>query len=262
MFPIVETAKEILDALETNRGCFIKHPDYVADGEQAFHDSNRVFDAKNLKPLDEKTMFPTKIASLVGVERQVIQQYVNIISTVEATQDVDLMQDIREMIWSSNIIVGDIFWAAHNRYGWDIDTYENVAFETSEWTLNIARYPFVDNKKGEILFPAHKDWGLLAIYPFVHGAGLEVFVPEVANEWQALIIPKDCAFCYAGDIFARITDNKIKPLTHRVVQPTDQVGSRTSIIFYVDPPRSMVLPSREKVGDIIDSKLKKIGQIT
>jgi len=87
-------------------------------------------------------------------------------------------------------------------------------------------------------------------------------VPEVNNEWQALTIPQDCAFCYAGDIFARITNNKIKPLTHRVVQPTDQVGSRTSIIFYVDPPRSMVLPSGEKVGDIIDSKLKKIGQIT
>jgi len=173
MFPIVETAKEILDALENNRGCFIKHPDYVADGEQAYHDSNRVFDAKNLKPLDEKTMFPTKIASLVGVERQVIQQYVCSIPTSAATSDVDLFNNIKELCWSSAIITDSLFETAIDRYGWSEQTYEDVG-DATEWTLNIARYPFVDNKKGEILFPAHKDWGLLAIYPFVHGAMFSV----------------------------------------------------------------------------------------
>jgi hypothetical protein len=263
LFPIVESTNEVLDALETYRGCFIKFPDYVAEGKEAFVDSNRVFDSEILQPLDEKTMFPTTIASLKGKERQVIQQYVNTIHYKPATKDVDLQNDIKELIWWSEQMMDGILVAAAGRYKWSDKVIEDV-HDPSEWTLNIARYPFEENKGGEILFPAHKDWGLLAIYPYVHGAGLEVYIEPKAGGyggWQWLEIPEDCAFCYAGDIFSRITNKVVQPLLHRVSQPTDQAGSRTSIIFYADPIRDMILPSGEKVGDIIDSKLKKIGQI-
>lgn len=263
LFPIVESTNEILDALENHRGCFIKFPEYVAEGKEAFVDSNRVFGTEVLAVLDEKTMFPTKIASLEAKERQVIQQYVNTVHYKPATKDIDLQNDIKELIWWSEQIADGILVAAAGRYKWSDKVIEDVN-DPSEWTLNIARYPFLDNKGGDILFPAHKDWGLFALYPYIHGAGLEVFIgPTVGNHggWQWLEVPEGCVFCYAGDIFARITDNKILPLMHRVSQPTDQAGSRTSIIFYADPIRDMILPSGEKVGDIIDSKLKKIGQI-
>lgn len=265
LFPIVESTNEVLDALETHRGCFIKHPDFVAEGKQAFVDSIRVFGQEALAGLDEKTMFPTKIESLVGIERQVIQQYVSKMHSTDsfATKDVDLQNDIRELVWWSEQLVDGILVAAAGRYKWSDQVIDDVNNAT-EWTLNIARYPFEEDKAGQVLFPAHKDWGLFAIYPYIHGAGLEVLLgPTVGNHggWQWLEVPEDCVFCYAGDIFARITDNKILPLTHRVSQPTEHAGSRTSIIFYVDPVREMILPDGKKVGDIIDSKLKKIGQI-
>jgi len=47
-----------------------------------------------------------------------------------------------------------------------------------------------------------------------------------------------------------------------VVQPTDEPTGRTSMIFYVDTWRSMQLTNGKRVSEIIDEKLKKIGQIT
>lgn len=262
LFPIVNSYKDILDALEEYQGAFIQHTYLSAVGKDTYEDSTKVFDEMVSSSLEEKTMFPTKIASLPGVERQVIQQYIARLSE-RATTDTLLFADILDIVDLTFPLVDALLVTSKDRYGWSEQTFKDV-MNMSEWTVNIARYPFQKDKEGEILFPAHKDWGMLAIYPYVHGAGLEVYNPHKAGGyggWQWLEIPEGCTFCYAGDIFDRITNYKVKPLLHRVSQPTNQVGSRTSIIFYVDPPREMVLPSGDKVGDIIDSKLKKIGQI-
>jgi isopenicillin N synthase-like dioxygenase len=145
---------------------------------------------------------------------------------------------------------------AKDHYAWNEQTMKDL-FLKDEWVLNIANYPFTEERKDQLLFPAHKDWGLMAIYPYIDGPGLEVYV----NEWTPLELPLNCLFCYAGDIFTRITDGKVKALLHRVRQPPEVTGSRTSVIFYADPAREMILPNGTTVGSIIDSKLKKIGQI-
>lgn len=254
MFPIASSPKEVLKALEKYQGAFIERPDIFDAGAQTYQDSIRAFANQTLSPLDEKTMFPSKIASLPGTERQVIQQYVN---RSACCSDKELQLSIDEAIDLTEDCVNDILYHANDKYNWSAEIYNNL-LDRKEWTLNIACYPFVQDKSNEILFPAHKDWGLLAIYPYIHGAGLEVYI---GGAWQGVMIPPGTVFCYAGDIFTRVTDGKVPALLHRVVQPNELAGSRTSIIFYADPIRDMVLPDGKVMGDIIDSKLKKIGQI-
>lgn len=257
LFPIANTLEEVLNALEQYRGCFIKNRHIVQVGSEVYQHASEVFATEDLAPLDAKTMFPTKIESLVGVERQVIQQYLN---KDPCSSNEKLQLAIDELAFISCTIIEDLIYLAKERYNWSDKIYDDLSNQ-NEWTLNIARYPFLDNQAGQILFPAHKDWGLLAIYPFIQGAGLEVFVGP-ATHWQPVEVPSGTVFCYAGDIFSRLTNGKVPALLHRVVQPeATREKSRTSIIFYADPIREMVLPNGEKVGDIIDSKLKKIGQI-
>lgn len=260
IFPIANTNEEIFDALMEYKGVFIHRPDIYELGKRVYQDSEKVFASGELYALDNKTMFPTKIASLAGKERQVIQQY---IMRLPAVKDPTLLTSISEVIVYTKDEARSILAYARDKFNWSEQLYLDVT-NRDEWSLNVARYPFLEDKVGEVLFPAHKDWGLFAIYPFVSGAGLEVVTGNRAGGyggWQPVEIPEDTVFCYAGDIFTRITDGKVPALSHRVVQPVSQTGSRTSIIFYVDPIRTMVLPSGEKMGDIIDDKLKKIGQI-
>lgn len=256
LFPIVNTLDEVLDALIEYKGAFINRPDIYDLGKQVYHDSERVFASGELAELDNKTMFPSKIASLADKERQVIQQYV---MRLPAVKDPTLLTSISELIVYTKFEAIDLLKRAKERFQWSDSLYLDVS-NRDEWSLNVARYPFIPGSQGDVLFPAHKDWGMFAIYPFVHGSGLEAYMGP-ATKWQWVEIPEGTVFCYAGDIFSRITNGEVPALLHRVSQPVNQTGSRTSIIFYVDPIRGMTLPTGEKIGDIIDSKLRKIGQI-
>lgn len=253
MFPVANSPQEVLDGLQTNKAVFIDNERVAELGLQAFKFSSETFDEQQLS-LDSKTMFPIEIAFLAGVKRQVIQHYIvkpnNIVSS-------DLSFVMSQLELEIDNIVLDILFAAAAQFNWDSYT-KTAIIDPTEWTLNIAKYPFTEYQDDKLLFPAHKDWGMLAIYPYVAGPGLEAMVD---GNWIPVEIPNNYLFCYAGDIFSKLTDNKIPALTHRVRQPKGIKGSRTSIIFYVDPARYIVLPSGERVGDIINSKLRKIEQI-
>lgn len=256
IFPIVEaySTHAIIDMLKDYSGLFLYSRVLVDLGKRLYDESQSVFEAGNLPELDIKTMFPTKIVTLPGVERKVLQRRVygdNQSYSAKLDHDMNLVSMILDSLVSSIMI------SLSTKYGWDSKTLSNVT-DPTEWVLNIANYPFQDGKEGQILFPAHKDWGTMAIYPYIKGGGLEVYVNK---QWQSVEVPENCLFFYGGDILSKLTGGEIKPLLHRVIQPTNQVGSRTSIIFYVDPIRDMVLPDGQIVGDIMNAKLRKIGQI-
>jgi isopenicillin N synthase-like dioxygenase len=256
-FPTVSTITEAIEVLSSYHGVFIRRPSIAEQGRLLYHEASKFFVQDTLPSLDEKTMFPTRIKSLdPDIERKVIQQY---ISKDWVVDDPNLRQVMDRVITDCKSLATDIISYAGEVMNHPASYVEDM-LKTDEWTLNIAQYPFLPGNDGKILFPAHKDWGMLAIYPYVHGEGLERYNNLI--KWKKVVIPKDCVFCYAGDILSKVTDGEIKPLLHRVVQPENQAGkSRTSIIFYADPIRSMVLPNGDKVGDIIDAKLRKIEQI-
>lgn len=256
IFPIVEaySTSAIIDMMRDYSGLFLYNKAISGLGKKLYDESQLVFEAGNLPELDAKTMFPTKIASLPGVERKVLQRRVygdNNSYSPGLDHDMNLVSMTLDLLASSMLI------SMATKYGWDTKTKSNIV-DPTEWVLNIANYPFQDGKAGQVLFPAHKDWGTMAIYPYIKGGGLEAYVD---NQWQSVEVPENCLFFYGGDVLSKLTGGEVKPLLHRVVQPADQVGSRTSIIFYVDPIRDMILPDGQIVRDIMDAKLRKIGQI-
>jgi len=252
MFPIVDyyNTEELVDKLEMYGGVFIYDSITSSLGKRVFKEANKLFESgQELPSLDEKTMFPNTISTLPGASRRVIQRYVTHPNSVGEPFDslADFLSEVTDEL-ATNILG----WAA-SKYGWS-----ERFFVKDEWVLNVANYPFTEERDNQLLFPAHKDWGMMAIYPYIDGPGLEVYTND---QWSPLVLPEKCLFCYAGDIFTRITDGKVKALLHRVAQPAGLRGSRTSVIFYADPAREMVLPDGKTVGSIIDSKLRKIGQI-
>lgn len=256
MFPIVDFTKPdaILDYLETNKGVFIKDSYIASLGKEVLELSALSFN-KNLPVLDKKTMFPTKLGSLPKAERQVIQRYINRPFNIN---NIELENKLKTLSKTTELLCKQLLSVAASRYRWTLSQVSDLTIQ-DEWALNVARYPFKDGEAGQMLFPAHKDWGMMAIYPYIQGQGLEVYLN---GEWQECNVPEGYLFFYAGDIFTSVTNGKVPALLHRVRQPeSTQDKSRTSIIFYVDPVREMILPSGQKVGDIIDSKLRKIGQI-
>lgn len=257
MFPIIEqqNVPEIVLALEEHQSVFIKSPELSKLGKETFLAVKSVFDSNEPLPaLDEKTMFPTSIGTLPGAQRRVIQKYLTRplkFSSNTFSYIIDALS-LGIGLYSARILE-----VARAHYNWNEQIMKDL-FTTDEWTLNIANYPFTKEREGKLLFPAHKDWGLMAIYPYIDGEGLEV---NINGQWQDLVLPEECLLCYVGDIYTRLTDGKTKSLIHRVKQPSGQAPDRTSIIFYLDPIRSMILPDGTTVESLIDLKLKKIGQI-
>lgn len=257
MFPIIDLkdVPKIVKALEEYQGVFIKSPELSKLGKETFLTAKAVFDSKQPLPeLDEKTMFPSSVGTLPGAQRRVIQKY---LVRPLGIDNETLNSLISSLTYGVGFLAEDILHAAGQQYGWSENTMQNL-YNIEEWSLNIANYPFTKEREGQLLFPAHKDWGLMAIYPYVDGEGLEVYID---GKWQDLALPDECLLCYVGDIYTRLTDGKTKSLLHRVKQPSGQAPDRTSTIFYIDPIRSMTLPDGTTVESLIDSKLKKIGQI-
>ncbi len=258
MFQIVERYEDLVRALTEDGGVFIRVKTMSKIGSIVLADMDRVLRGLDAcPPLEEKTMFPEALSYAPDAKRKVIQAFVarepdlgdRVEPTVvtEARRSmaplVKLMVPVAQTILEETVRVHNIEAPA--------------LLEKTEWSLVSMYYPFIAGGKGRVLFPAHKDWGTLAIYPSILGSGLEV-APD-GKTYEPLVLPPDCMFCYAGDILGRLSP--IKPLLHRVVQPDDSEAGRTSMIFYADPPRDMVLPGGTLVEDIINGKLRKIGQI-
>lgn len=259
MIPTVETLDEMVEALATSKACFIAVPDFVEqESEKLFREVDSLLRGLDDCPvLDEKTMFPGSLATNPGAKRRVVQRFV-LRGADAADVSIRSAQELMTTVTLRMVIVAQaIIDGVCQRFGLS-ETVRKDLLDMQEWVLNVAHYPFEEGQKGKILFPAHKDWGTLAVYPFVEGEGLEASLD--GRTWIQVKPPKRAMFCYAGDILQRVSP--VQALLHRVVQPTNDAGGRTACIFYADTRRGMVLPTGETVGEIIDAKLRKIGQIS
>ncbi len=283
LFPTVsyEDLEQIALELEQHAGVFLEgHPFTPLANHLASYAGGILRALPACPPLEAKTMFPESLQQLPDAKRNVLQVYGDPLRRPEkedprsaALRDIlgAVMEELAD--YADNVLTEIL-----HHYEIGVRLPAELRRE-DEWSLNVAHYPCFGKKKGDILFPAHKDWGLLALYPATPGPGLEV--EDTRGETVKLVelvVPPKMMFLYAGDILRRVTSGKIRPLLHRVVAPFDRpplscfspadlerVGTesgRTSMIFYVDPPRDVVLEDGMLIGEIIDSKLRKIGQIT
>ncbi|RKD20234.1 flavonol synthase [Pelobium manganitolerans] len=120
---------------------------------------------------------------------------------------------------------------------------------------------------------AHEDINLITLLIGASADGLEVLTRE--GEWFAIKAQGEDIVVNVGDMLQRLTNNKLRSTTHRVVNPPRQLmkTSRYSVPFFLHPKAKMdlsCLPScvtdahpkaynNITAGEYLDERLREIG---
>jgi len=120
---------------------------------------------------------------------------------------------------------------------------------------------------------AHEDINLITLLIGASADGLEVMTKD--GEWFPIKAKGEDIVINVGDMLQRLTNNKLKSTTHRVVNPpVEKMGtSRYSIPFFLHPKSSMSLASLDSciseeypkayedytAGQYLDERLREIG---
>jgi isopenicillin N synthase-like dioxygenase len=120
---------------------------------------------------------------------------------------------------------------------------------------------------------AHEDINLITLLIGASADGLEVLTRD--GSWFAVKANADDIVVNVGDMLQRLTNNKLKSTTHRVVNPPRELmkNSRYSVPFFLHPKSTMDLAALDScidqqhpkaytditAGDYLDERLKEIG---
>jgi len=120
---------------------------------------------------------------------------------------------------------------------------------------------------------AHEDINLITLLIGASADGLEVLTRE--NEWYPVKAHGEDIVVNVGDMLQRLTNNKLKSTTHRVVNPPreEMKNSRFSVPFFLHPKSDMDLTSLPScineqhpklysdttAGEYLDERLREIG---
>lgn len=113
--------------------------------------------------------------------------------------------------------------------------------------------PITQEPKNAIRAEAHEDINLITLLVGASAEGLQLLTKE--NEWIDINAPEDYFVINVGDMLQRLTNNKLKSTTHRVVNPPKEKWStpRYSIPFFLHPRSEMdlsCLPSCVKNNEL------------
>lgn len=120
---------------------------------------------------------------------------------------------------------------------------------------------------------AHEDINLITLLIGASADGLEVLTRN--NEWLPIKAHHTDIVVNVGDMLQRLTNNKLKSTTHRVVNPPRELmkTSRFSVPFFLHPRSDMDLTSLQScidaehpkvyedmtAGEYLDERLREIG---
>jgi isopenicillin N synthase-like dioxygenase len=120
---------------------------------------------------------------------------------------------------------------------------------------------------------AHEDINLITLLIGASADGLELLTRE--NEWFPVKAYGEDLVVNVGDMLQRLTNNKLKSTTHRVVNPPRELMkySRYSVPFFLHPKSNMDLTSLSScidsthpkqytditAGEYLDERLREIG---
>lgn len=130
-------------------------------------------------------------------------------------------------------------------------------------------------EEGAVRAGAHEDINLITLLVGASADGLQVLNKQ--NEWKAVTSIEDHIVVNVGDMLQRLTNNKLRSTTHRVVNPPkEKLGtSRYSVPFFLHPRSDMKLnclsscidennPKHYEditAGDYLMERLREIGLI-
>jgi isopenicillin N synthase-like dioxygenase len=140
--------------------------------------------------------------------------------------------------------------------------------------LRAIHYPPITHEpKSAIRAEQHEDINLITLLVGASAGGLQILTKQ--NEWvEAVSLPEQIVV-NVGDMLQRLTNNKLKSTTHRVVNPPRSMWhtSRFSIPFFLHPKSEMSLACLKScidanhpkaypdatAGEYLDERLREIG---
>lgn len=140
--------------------------------------------------------------------------------------------------------------------------------------LRAIHYPPITHEpKSAVRAEQHEDINLITLLVGASADGLQILNKN--NEWIAVTALPEQIVVNVGDMLQRLTNNKLKSTTHRVVNPPRELwaSSRFSIPFFLHPRSDMKLGclkscvsenyplSYEPItaGDYLNERLREIG---
>jgi isopenicillin N synthase-like dioxygenase len=133
--------------------------------------------------------------------------------------------------------------------------------------------PILSEPKSAIRAEQHEDINLITLLVGASADGLQILTKK--NEWVGVTSLPEQIVVNVGDMLQRLTNNKLRSTTHRVVNPPRELWgtSRYSIPFFLHPKGDMSLASLQScidkehpkayedatAGEYLDERLREIG---
>ncbi|MBC7382362.1 MAG: isopenicillin N synthase family oxygenase [Bacteroidia bacterium] len=154
------------------------------------------------------------------------------------------------------------------------ETYFDDKIHNGNSILRPIHYPPITGEpKSAVRAAEHEDINLITLLMGASAEGLEVLNKQ--NEWVAITALPEQLVVNVGDMLQRLTNNKLKSTTHRVVNPprVKWANSRFSIPFFLHPRSEMKLdcltvcvdadnPAQYEpitAGEYLNERLREIG---
>lgn len=157
------------------------------------------------------------------------------------------------------------------------ETYFNAHVHNGNSILRPIHYPPImgEVEPGAVRAGAHEDINLITLLVGASADGLEVLNKN--GEWVAVTEIQNHIVVNVGDMLQRLTNNKLKSTTHRVVNPPKELmgTSRYSVPFFLHPRSDMPLNCLKScvddenpkqyddctAGEYLNERLREIGLI-
>jgi isopenicillin N synthase-like dioxygenase len=133
--------------------------------------------------------------------------------------------------------------------------------------------PIVDDPKDAVRAAEHEDINLITLLMGASADGLQVLNKQ--NEWVSVTALPDHLVVNVGDMLQRLTNNRLKSTTHRVINPPREMWGtpRYSIPFFLHPRSEMRLDCLDScissqnpkhfepisAGEYLHERLQEIG---
>ena len=154
------------------------------------------------------------------------------------------------------------------------ENYFDQKIHNGNSILRAIHYPpIVQEPQSAIRAEQHEDINLITLLVGASAEGLELLNKN--NEWIAVVAPPGYIIVNVGDMLQRLTNNRLRSTTHRVVNPPREKWNthRYSIPFFLHPRSEMPLNCLEScvsvenpkhfddisAGEYLDERLIEIG---
>jgi isopenicillin N synthase-like dioxygenase len=119
--------------------------------------------------------------------------------------------------------------------------------------------PITQEPKSAVRAEQHEDINLITLLVGASADGLQILTKQ--GDWLPVTSLPDQIVVNVGDMLQRLTNNRLRSTTHRVVNPPRELWhtSRFSIPFFLHPKSSMRLDEDMTAGEYLDERLREIG---